>query len=115
MTQEEKTDVIDDLNEAYGRAKRLESILILKGKTDEANDLAVKNDKLLESINQLLGQSLDAWLADSVNMAASLKNANDDLKSRIDDIKKDIDTAENIVKAVGFIDDAVEIAARLLV
>jgi t-SNARE complex subunit (syntaxin) len=38
---------------------------------------------------------------------------NASLEKSIDKINKDVETAQNVVKAIGFIDDAVAIAAKV--
>ena len=58
---------------------------------------------------------MDEWMGTAKTVRERMKNINSGPQATIRDIKNKKRLAENVVKAIGFIDDAVGIAANVLV
>lgn len=108
-----KQSIINDLLVTKQSGHRLEIALRFKGKANEANDVKRKTDELTDKIDDLLGQVMEEWSGQSKEIIAEIVKANSSLKAAINDIKRDLEIAENVVKAIGYIDDAVAIAAEI--
>jgi hypothetical protein len=54
------------------------------------------------------------WAGSTIVVEQKIKKNNSNLQSAIRDIQNDIKTAQRTVKAVGYIDDVIRIAAGLL-
>jgi hypothetical protein len=53
------------------------------------------------------------WIGSANLTIEAIKKTNKNLQKTIRDIKKDVEVAKNIVKAIGYLDDAIKIAATL--
>src|SRR6266516_1398354 len=104
-TDQEKIAAITAMQSAYWDAQQLELTLRFKAKTAEAEDVWAKNQRLGTEIDILIGEAIDQWANDAATVATNIKAATDDLEKRVQQIKADIDLAQNIVEAVGLIDD----------
>lgn len=87
--------------------------LRLKGKNDEAEKLQQKCDELQDQIDELLKKSMQDWLDQAQKLQGDLQDAVKGLKKSVAEIKKNVQTAQNITKAIGFVDDAIRIAGKL--
>ena len=114
IPKDSKEAVIQRLLVTKQRANTLEVRLLLAGKSEEAGKVAKRSKALTRQIEKLLGQVMDEWAGESTKIIADLKTANAGLQTSITNIKKNVKTAENIVKAVGLIDDAIVIARGLI-
>jgi hypothetical protein len=114
MTQEEKEAILDQHLICSRKADHLEITLIFQGKTDEAEQVGDKNKLLRDEIDALLGSLMDEWLGQAELVGHDLRLANTNLQRRIKDIKDKINVAENVVKALGYIDDVIRIAKKLV-
>jgi len=87
--------------------------LLSDGKTADAEKLGERIDKLEYTIQKLRGVVLDDWLAKVDGFRTKIGQMNAEVQEAVDDIKDDIKTAERVVKLMGYIDDAVELAAKV--
>ncbi len=88
--------------------------LLANGKGDDAKKLADGIDNLDKIIRQLRGKILDDWLAKVDDFRVKLGAMNAEVQEAVDDIKDDIETAKRVVKLIGYVDKAVEMAAKAL-
>ncbi len=92
-----------------------EIILLANGKSDDAEKLADAIDDLDKIIQQLRGKILDDWLTKVDGFRAKLGAMNAEVQEAIDDIKDDIETAKKVVKLIGYVDDVVKTAAKVMI
>jgi hypothetical protein len=84
----------------------------LQGKPDEADKIRPGNTRLSREIDILIGQMMDEWLGDADRTMKDLTAVNAKLEAAVAEIKKQINVAQNVVKALGLLDDAVAIAKK---
>ena len=87
----------------------------MMGNITEADNVKRLYKKVEKQSDLLAAAMIDVWLGEMMMVDKSLKNANANLQRAITKIKKNVDTAQNIIKAVGLIDDVISIAKSLLV
>ena len=112
VPQQTKQDIVQGLLVTKQKGHILEITLRFKGNNDEADEVAAKTTELSNEIDTLLGQIIDEWLAQSRGDVASIKEANSNLQRSIRSIQNGVATAQKVVKAIGFIDDAIVIASK---
>jgi hypothetical protein len=112
-SDESKRRALRQLSRTKEKAQALEFELRIQGNEEDANEVKKKREKLTGQIDDLLKRSMEAWLMSAAEVEADLNNANTSLQKAIRDIKGKAETAKNVVKAIGFIDDAVSIAGKL--
>ena len=113
ISERKKQEIIQGLLVTKQRAHNLEIILRFAGNSEEADAVKETTSALTAQIDTLLSQLISEWLASSVDVVENIKNSNANLQRAINKISRGVDTAQNIVKAIGFIDEAVAIAAKL--
>lgn len=111
----DKEALIDALLESKRKGFRLEISLRFQGKNAEADKVKAKTRKLSRTMDNLLSQAMQSWLGNATVLRQTMTKTNANLQASIRDIKKKIEVAENIVKAIGYLDDAIKLAAKLLV
>lgn len=109
----EKEKVLESLMSAHSQGQLAEVSLRLQGKPDEADKLKPGNTRLSTEIDTLIGQMMDEWLGDAERAIKGLAKANTMLEAAIAEIKKQINVAQNVVKIIGLLDDAVAIAKKV--
>jgi len=111
---QKKEDVLDRLLETKRRGQRLSLRLRLMKRPQDAAKVDRAVRRLTREIDRLLGRAMEEWLGSASAVSASIKSVNRKLQGRITAIKRKIDVVENVVEAVGLVDDAVRIAAALM-
>ena len=110
ISKNSKEEIIQGLLVTKQKAHALEVRLLLKGKEEEGKKVARKSKALSRQIDILLGQVMDEWQGQGNKIIKDIKSANADLQKSIAEIKRNVKTAQNIVKAIGLIDDAIVMA-----
>ena len=114
INKENKRVLIQNIRKSIRNGDDLEVELLLKGKNEEAEKIRKKTDELVLENKALIAALMKEWLGTVAEIEGNLQNINAGLKAVIQNIKGDIEIAQNVVKAVGFIDDAIGIATKLL-
>jgi hypothetical protein len=112
QTQKEK--VIESLMAEHRQGQLTEVSLRLQGKPDEADKVWQDNTRLSAEIDILIGRMMDEWLGDAERTIKGLAKANTKLEAAVAEIKKQINVAQNVVKIIGLLDDAVAIAKKVV-
>lgn len=107
-----KEKVLESLMSTHRQGQLAEVSLRLQGKPDEADKIKPGNTRLSGEIDTLIGQMMDEWLGDADRTVKELTAANAKLEVAVAEIKKQINIAQNVVKALGLLDDAVAIAKK---
>ena len=114
-SEEDMLKLLDRLDTTWGKSRELSRKLRMMGNITEADNVKKLYKKVEKQSDVLAAAMIDVWLGEMVVVDKSLKNANANLQRAITKIKKNVDTAQNIIKAVGLIDDVISIAKSLLV
>ena len=111
--QAQKEKVMESLMAAQRQGQITEINLRLQGKADEAEKVWQSNNRLSAEIDILIGQMMDEWLGNAERAIKGLAKINDKLETAVAEIKKQINVAQNVVKIIGLLDDAVAIAKKV--
>ncbi len=109
-----KTEAIQSMQVTLQRCQNLELMLRFRGDNDNASVLGAKNKVLRKQIDKLIIEAMKDWLKDAQEITTNIKNANKNLQISITNVKNKKQEGENIVKALGLIDDVISIATSLL-
>ena len=113
VSMTKKQEIIQLLLAAKSKAYLAEVKLLLKRKSDEANEVKTHGKELSRKIDRLIAQTMSDWLEDAEIIIKNVKSTNKKLQRSINDIQNDVNIAKNIVKIVGFIDEIVEIVGDI--
>lgn len=111
--QTEKEKVVESLMTARRQGQTTEITLRFQGKTDEAEKVWQSNSRLSAEIDILIGQMMDEWLGNAERAIKKVTAANAKLEAAVAEIKKQMNVAQNVVKIIGLLDDAVAIAKKV--
>lgn len=110
----DKEKILEPLMVAHRQGQIAEINLRFQGKTDEAEKVWQENRRLSAEIDILIGQMMDEWLGNAERAIKGLAEANTKLEATVAEIKKQINVAENVVKIIELLDDAVAIAKKVV-
>lgn len=113
-TKEDKESIVDNLLITKRKGHNLEIDLMFKGMETEAENIRTETNELSKKVDSLLADLMKDWIGSAKATIESTRKTNQNLQKAIRDIKKDVEVAKNIVKAVGYLDEAIVIAVNLL-
>ena len=102
------------LSVCYNRANYLKALCEEQGMANEAMRFWRRKDRLKVEIDGLLRDLYHDWIGDASALKSMLEKSSKAVDAAVKDIERKIKTEQNIVKALGYIDDAIEIAAGLV-
>jgi hypothetical protein len=111
----DKEKLLESLMGIHRQGQVAEIRLRFQGGLDEGEKIWEGNIRLSMEIDILIGRIMEDWLGSAARATADLRKANTNLKTAIDDIRRQIEVAQNVVKVVGLLDEAVAIAKKALV
>lgn len=114
MKPTEKNLLLDRLSVCYNRTNYLKALCEEQGLTDEVARFARRKERLKLEIDGLLRGLYHDWIGDAEALKETMDESNKAVDKAVKDIEQKIKTAENIVKVIGYIDDAIKIAAGLV-
>ena len=114
ISNNDKREITRRLLRTKQKAHDLEITLLFDGKTEEAKGVAEKAAALSTQIDVLLGQMMNEWLGEGLSIIEDIKRTNVSLQASIRQIEQGLNLANNLARALGFIDDALNIGRRLL-
>ena len=112
--QTQKERFLGSLMDANRQGQITEINLRFQGKTDEAEKVWQENRRLSAEIDILIGQMMDEWLGNAERAIKGLAKINTKLEAAVAEIKKQMNVAQNVVKIIGLLDDAVAIAKKVV-
>ena len=110
----DKEKVLESLMAARRQGQLAELSLRFQNKPDEADRIWEGNTRLSTEIDILIGRRMEEWMGRADPAIKGLTAANTKLEAAVADIRKQIKIAQNVVKVIGFLDDAVAIAKKVL-
>ena len=114
FTPSEKEKFLVALMDTRRGAQTAEIRLRVQSQTTEADQVKNACDRLTDEIDTLTGQLMNEWLASAAKAITDLTQRSAAVDEALADIKKKLEIAQNVVKLVGAIDDAVAIAKKVL-
>ncbi len=114
-TPQEKRKAIGILQSISWDLQQVELSLRLKGQFDAAEKIWAANQRLATEIDVLIGQVIEQWSEEVPAITADLAKAESNVTDCTASIKQDFKNAQLIVRAVGLVDDLVELARKLAV
>lgn len=115
LSDTDRQRILYVLARAYAEAVDLESRLWLGGDKKLANSAELKTDALYEVLAQLRADLWGAWTDDATEATADLKNAGERVEAAVDAVKDDIKNADRVVRALGYLDEVIQLAAKFMV
>ena len=113
-TTADKNALLDKLSVCYNRTSVLLLTCQQQGLNDEAARVQIRKDRLDLETENLISNLLNDWIGVATTLGGTIDTSNQRLTQAVADIQGDINTAQNIVQALGYIDQVVGIAAKLL-
>jgi len=114
MTATEKNLLLDRLSVCYNRTNYLKIVCEENKALDEAAQFDRRKARLKIEIEGLLRDLYHNWIGDAKTLKGKLDDSNRALDKCIKNIEADIKTAENLLQAVGYIDDIIKVAVDLV-
>ena len=115
MDIHEKNELLDSLSVCYNRANYLKTIAEEKCTGPAIIDrLDGIIKQLKEALDRLLHDLYENWIGDATELTATIAKNNTQLNKSIEAIEHDIQITQNIVTALGSLEDVIKIAAGLL-
>lgn len=114
MRKLSKENAIDSMQITLHRSRNLALEFRFYGDDTSALKLEKKNKELSKLIDKLIIAAVENWLLDAKKVTANIKKSNTSLQRSITSIKKKKNIGDNLVKALGLVDDVISIAKTLL-
>lgn len=103
---EAKLVVLSGMNSSLGKITNVKVRLTLAGEDALAKKMETKRKALLKQIETLEGQIADQWTVEATDLTKKLQEANAKVQGRIRNIRKRVNVANNAIKIIDQIDDA---------
>jgi hypothetical protein len=110
----EKQAVLRRLQITREKAMMLETSLRFQRRSAEAEQVHERNDQLSDEIDRLLKELMSQWLGEAEAVEGQLREANTSLQTAIRNVDRSIAVAKNVTKALGLVDDVIDIARTLV-
>ena len=114
-SSEEQRQIIGQLQITSSKGNDLRVGLLLADNASDAEKVQKTNRGLEREIDKLIAHLLDQWGVDAGSVIEEGRKRNRQLQGMIRDIENQIDVANKVIKAIGFIDDAIATAKKILV
>ena len=109
-----KENIVQKLLITNQKATALRTRLLIQGETDKADEVQIKGKQLANEIEKLLAEMMSNWAGNADALVQDITGLNTNLQSTINNVKERSKTAQQVVKAVSLIDDAISIAKSFL-
>jgi hypothetical protein len=114
MKPSEKNLLLDRLSVCYNRANYLMALCQEQALADEAARMGRRKARLKLEIDGLLRDLYEEWDGEAKALKTRLEDSNKAIDGAIKDIERKIKGAQNVVRAIGYIDNVIKIAADLI-
>lgn len=114
-THEEKQDILHSLLAMQRQGQLAEIDLRLQNEKAQADKVWECTTRLSAEIDILIGRMMDEWLEMASTATQQLVDATSNIATVIADIKKKKQIASDVVKVLGYLDEAVDVAKKLAV
>ena len=107
-------EVVDGLEKLFKEATKVQLKLAAEGKDNEAKKIERVTLKLSRRIDEEMGSLIDDWVDHSSAVLEDIQQLNESLESAKINLDKDVNKTQQIVNAIGQIDDVIQLATSLL-
>ena len=114
IAKAKKENIVQKLLITNQKATTMRTRLLIQGEADKAAEVQAKGQQLTNEIDNLLAQMMSSWAGNADQLAQKISGLNTNLQSTINKVKQRTQTAQQVVKAVGLIDDAISIAKSFI-
>ena len=114
MTLQQKVQIYNALLAGLSKGVRLAAELDREGKTAERKEVEARNDDLATKAAKLRVNIHKNWRSQAQRVIDQIRKTNSRIQERIRDIQETIEKAEKFVKALGYIDDLIDIARKVI-
>ncbi len=114
ISKQNKLNLIDALERTKSKARRLVLTLRFRNRDTEARQVQRRARKLTRQIDELISAAMEDWLGSAKKINDRLDRTNVKLQSSIRNIQKKKNVEDNVIKALSYLDDAIEIAIDLI-
>jgi hypothetical protein len=112
LTHDDKLNLLDSLSMVLSRTTYLK-IWCEQHNDANAGALEQRRISLSASYDKLSAALWDDWIGAAKAVNASMNSATDAVLESVDKVKADVAAVQNVVKALGFIDQIIQIAGTL--
>jgi len=109
----DKQQLVEQLMEVRRQAQLVELTLRSQNQPPQADKVHDAIAALTVKIDALLGGMMQNWIGQADQAVGDLKGRTDDLTKAVDQIKRQVQVAQTVVKVIGYVDQAVAIAAKV--
>ena len=114
ISEQNKLNLIDALERTKSKARRLVLTLRFRNRDTEARQVQRRARKLTRQIDELISAAMEDWLGSAKKLNDRLDRTNVKLQSSIRHIQNKKNVEVNVIKALSYLDDAIEIAVDLI-
>ncbi len=114
MTIQQKVQIYNALLAGLSKGVKLAAELDRKRKTAERKKVEARNDELAAQAAKLRVKIHKNWTSQAQKVIDQIRQTNSRLQERLRDIQETIKKAEKFVKALGYIDDLIDIAKKVI-
>ena len=115
FSQDDKLKLLDELMEVRRQGQLAEISLRSQGRTEDAEKIRKAVVVLSAQIDARIGRIMEAWPGEPAGAIADMAACTTGLRTAVDQMRQKEAIAQTVVKAVGFVDQAVAIAAKVFV
>jgi hypothetical protein len=113
ISVQNKLKLIAALERTKSKARRLALTLRFQNRDTEARRVQRRASKLTKQIDELISAAMEEWLGSAKMIIDRLGHTNVNLQSSIRNVQKNNDIESNVIKALSYLDDAIEMAVHL--
>lgn len=113
MTLNQKVDIYKKLVAALGKGVKLAAVLDRLGETAERKKVEKRNEELAGLAGRIRKKIQKSWNIGAKTTLKKIHSSSKKLQTQIASMEKTKKTAGKVVKALGFIDDLIEIAKQV--
>jgi hypothetical protein len=114
MNLKDKVDLYNLMLAGLSKGVKLAAVLAQHGDDESRQLIEAKNEQLAKQAASLRKGIQLKWNGRATELREQIRSHNTRLQDQIRDIEKQIKTAERVVKALGYIDDLIALARKLL-
>jgi hypothetical protein len=109
----DKLQLLNNLSSAINATVYLKMWCDQNQDQTNSNNYALRLNRLNALYTTLSNALWTDWIGDAATVKKNLQSITDNVNQSVKDIQSNINTAQNIVKALGYLDQAIAIAAKL--
>ena len=115
LSDNDRQKIVYEVAKAYAEAVDLESRLWLEGDKAYANSAELKANALYGELSKLKANLWGDWTSDAAAATKAIDDAADAVDTSINEVKGDIKNAQKVVRALGYLDQLIALAAKFAV